>query len=81
MSQLELVFIILSCLVFAYVVLRVFWDWRFFGVMATSLLMRRKLSDAERSELLDEKHTYEDLVQPFGVLNRCVWLTRASINI
>ena len=51
---------------------RVFWDWRFFGVLATSLLMRRKLSDTERSELLDERHTYDDLIQPFGVLHSVI---------
>ena len=34
--------------------------------------MRRRLSETERSELMDEKNVYEDMIQPYGVLHSVI---------
>jgi hypothetical protein len=44
-------------------------DYRYFGILLASILLRRALSSEERQELLDDKALYRDLIGPYGVLN------------
>lgn len=44
-------------------------DYRYFGILLASILLRRALSSEERQELLDDKALYKDLIGPYGVLN------------
>jgi hypothetical protein len=44
-------------------------DYRYFGILLATILLRRALSPEERAELLDDKAVYKDLVGMYGVLN------------